>query len=266
FQALVNALTSASLGMISQYIGSKSYKEASIFASRFFTLAFLSGGALSVILLMFRHSIFTIILSTPLEIFDYVMAYSGVIAFDVFFNYIALMYTTILQSIGDTRSPAAVNGFAVIVNIVLDPFLVLGIGPFPRLGVVGASLTDVMGKIISIVALVYVLRKSYPELKVRFTRKVNVEWICLVLRIGLPILTLGLMNGFAFLMQLKLINMLGVVTATAFSIGFVVFDIVDVVLWGLSGAPAIMSVRALERKNQREQKRLPGRQPCSYFF
>lgn len=245
FQALANALTAASLGMISQYVGSKAYKEASLSASRFFTLALLSGGVLSITLLTLRHPIFTIILSTPTEIFDYVIAYSGVIAFDVFFNYIALTYTTILQSIGDTRRPAAVNVIALTINIALDPFFVLGIGPFPRLGVVGAAITDVMGKIISIVALTYVLQKSYPELKVRLTRQINLEWMRLVLHIGLPILTLGLMNGFAFLMQLKLINMVGVITATAFSIGFVVLDIVDAVLWGLSGAPAIMIGQSL---------------------
>lgn len=245
FQAVANALNAASLSMVSQYIGSKAYKEASLSASRFFTLACLSGGALSMILLTLRYPIFTVILSTPPEIFDYVMAYSGVIAFDVFFNYIAITYTTILQSIGDTRRPAVVNVLAVLINVALDPFFILGIGPFPRLGVVGAALTDVMGKIISITALTYVLRKSYPELKIRFTRQMNLEWLRLALRIGLPILTLGLMNGFAFLMQLKLINMVGVITATAFSIGFVVLDVVDAVLWGLSGAPAIMIGQSL---------------------
>ena len=75
------------------------------------------------------------------------------------FNYIALTYTTILQSVGDTKRPAIVNVVSFVINIVLDPFLVLGIGPFPRLRVVGAALTDVMGKIISITALTYILRK-----------------------------------------------------------------------------------------------------------
>jgi putative MATE family efflux protein len=245
FQAVANALNTASLSMVSQYVGSKAYKEASVSASRFFTLACLSGGTLSVILLTLRYSIFTVILSTPPEIFDYVIAYSGVIAFDVFFNYIAITYTTILQGIGDTRRPAIVNVLAVLVNATLDPFFVLGIRPFPRLGVVGAALTDVMGKIISITALTYVLRRSYPELKVRFTGQIDFKWMRLVLRIGLPIMTLGLMNGFAFLIQLKLINMAGVVAATAFSIGFVVLDVVDAVLWGLSGAPAIMIGQSL---------------------
>jgi len=266
FQALANALTAASLGIISQYIGGKAYKEASLSASRFFTLAFISGSALSITLLTLRHPIFTAILSTPQEVFDYVIAYSGVIAFDVFFNYIALTYTTILQSVGDTRRPAAVNILAVLINIALDPFLILGIGPFPRLGVVGAAITDVIGKIISITALTYILRKNYPELKVRLTRQIDAEWIHLVLKIGLPMLALGLLNGFAFLMQLKLINMVGIVTATAFSIGFVVLDIVDAALWGLSGAPAIMIGQSLGAEKPERAKEVAWKAAILIFL
>ncbi len=255
FQALAMALTTASLGIVSQYIGGKAYKSASNEASRFFTASFIAGAILSLSLFALRSSIFTWLVSTPPEIFEDIMKYSSVISFDIFFNYLALTYTTLLQSVGDTKRPAMVNVVSVGVNVLLDPFFVLGIGPFPRLGVVGAALTDVMGKIISIIALTYILRRNYPELKIAFTKKIDSEWIRLVLRIGLPILTLGLMNGFAFLLQLRLVNMLGIVVATAFSIGFVVNDIVDAALWGLSGAPAIMvgqSLGAGDRKRARD--------------
>jgi putative MATE family efflux protein len=254
FQALLMALTAACLGIVSQHIGSKAYEDASKAASRFFTFSFTAGATLSLLLLALRSAIFTYVVSTPPEIFEDLMKYSGVIAFDIFFNYISLTYTTLLQSIGDTKRPAIVNGIAVGINALLDPFLVLGIGPFPRLGVVGASATDVMGKIISISALTYILRKNYPELKVRFTREIDVGWVRLVLRIGLPILALGLTNGFAFLMQLRIINTLGIVVATAFSIGFVINDIVDSALWGLSGATAIMVGQNLGAENRKRAK------------
>jgi len=254
FQALANAITTASLSIISQYVGSKAYREASQSASRFFTMSLISGGILSILLLGLRNSIFTVVLSTPPEIFEDVIKYSGIIAFDVFFNYIALTYTTILQSVGDTKGPAVVNVLSVAINIALDPFLVLGIGPFPRLGVVGAALTDVLGKIISIISLTYILRRHYPELHIRPTKEIDVTWARLVLRIGLPILTLGLTNGFAFLMQLRLVNMLGIITATAFSIGFIIMDIVDAALWGLSGAPAIMIGQNLGAGNRKRSK------------
>jgi putative MATE family efflux protein len=265
FQAVSMALTTANLSIVSQYIGGKAYKKASLEASRFFTASFFVGVILSLSLFFLRGPIFTMVVSTPPEISEDVMAYSGVIALDIFFNYIVLTYTTLLQSVGDTKRPAIVNVVSVGVNVLLDPFFIFGIGPFPRLGVVGAALTDVMGKIISISALTYMLRRNYPDLKIRFTKKIDSEWTRLVLRIGLPILTLGLMNGFAFLMQLRLVNMLGIMVATAFSIGFVIMDIVDAALWGLSGAPAIMIGQSLGAGDCRRAKEVAFRAALLIF-
>ncbi|MEM4462536.1 MAG: MATE family efflux transporter [Candidatus Bathyarchaeia archaeon] len=240
FQALLNALNAANLSMVSQYIGSKSFKEATYEASRFMTVAVASGLSLCMLLFSLRRYIFTTILSTPEEMLNYVLDYSAVISIDVFLNYIVLTYTTLLQALGDTRRPAFINIVAVTVNIILDPFLVLGIGPFPRLGVIGAAATDVMGKIISISAMAYIFMKNYPEFKIRLTRNIDIEWIRLVMRIGLPILATGSMNGFAFLLQLRIINMLGVIASAAYAIGFIIMDIADAALWGLTGATAVM--------------------------
>jgi Na+-driven multidrug efflux pump len=148
FQALVMATNAASLSIVSQYVGAKAYKNASVEASRFFTTACFSGIALNIILLTLREQIFSWLIFTPPEIFDDVMAFSAVTAFDVLFMSIAFTFTTLLQSVGDTRRPAIINIVAVAINVALDPFLVLGVGPFPRLGVVGAAVTDVMGKIL----------------------------------------------------------------------------------------------------------------------
>lgn len=254
FHAPINALTAAALSIVSQYVGGKAYKKASLEASRFFTVCIVAGVSLSLTLLTLRSYIFTWIMSTPPEIFEEVMKYSGIIAFDIVLSYVALTYTTVLQSVGDTKRPAVVNVASVGVNILLDPFLVLGIGPFPRLGVVGASLTDVMGKIVSIIALTYILGKNYPELKMVFTGEIDVEWARIVLRIAVPLLAFGLTNGLAFLVQLRLVNMLGVTVAAAFSIGFVVMDIVDTALWGMSGAPAIMVGQSLGAENQKRAR------------
>jgi Na+-driven multidrug efflux pump len=125
FQAFLMALMAACLGIVSQHIGNRAYDDASKSASRFFTLSFTAGATLSLLLLALRSTIFTFVVSTPPEIFEDLMKYSGIIAFDIFFNYISLTYTTLLQSIGDTKRPVIVNGVAVGINALLDPFLVL---------------------------------------------------------------------------------------------------------------------------------------------
>ncbi len=67
--------------------------------------------------------------------------------------YVAALFTTSLSDTlesgftgwGDTRAALYVNVVAIVVNLVLDPFLILGWGPFPRLEVFGAGLATAIG-------------------------------------------------------------------------------------------------------------------------
>ncbi|MEM2438632.1 MAG: MATE family efflux transporter [Candidatus Bathyarchaeia archaeon] len=254
FQALVMATNAACLSIISQYIGARAYRNASTEASRFFTVACITGVTLNITLLILREWIFSWLIFTPPEIFGEVMTFSAITAFDVLFMAIAFTLTTLLQSLGDTKWPATINIISVVINVVLDPFLVLGIGPFPRLGVLGAAITDVMGKILSIIGQTFILRKSYPMLRLRFTRDLNLEWAKVVLRIGFPVLSFGLLNGFAFILQQRLVNMLGIIVATAFSIGFVIIQIVDGMLFGLCQATAIIVGQSLGASNSKRAR------------
>ena len=101
--------------------------------------------------------------------------YAGIIAFNVVTSYIVLAYSTILQSMGDTRKPAIVNWLTSLTNIILDPFLILGIGPFPRLGVTGAAIATVSCSALGATALFLIIKRLYPDLKVRLTKDIDVD-------------------------------------------------------------------------------------------
>jgi putative MATE family efflux protein len=58
------------------------------------------------------------------------------------FGFFAIEAT--FRAAGDTRTPFIMLAGSVCVSILLDPLLIIGIGPFPRLGVEGAALASVM--------------------------------------------------------------------------------------------------------------------------
>ncbi|MEM2377765.1 MAG: MATE family efflux transporter [Candidatus Korarchaeum sp.] len=254
FNAPMMALNAVGMSVISQYIGMGRYGDASASASRLLTSSLSLGILFSATLLSMRAHIFSLAVSTPDEIYGWVMDYSAVISLNILVQYVAFSYQIVLQAIGDTKRPAVINAVAVSVNTILDPLLILGIPPFPRTGVLGAALTDLLGSLIALVALNRLVSR-YQGLEMRLTRNFSMDWVKLSVKIGLPILSMGIMNSLAFIAQLRLVNALGVVVVAAYSIGFVVADIVDAALFGLTGASSIMIGQSLgANRNERAKE------------
>lgn len=91
------------------------------------------------------------------------------------------------RATGDTKTPGMIMLVAVFVNIILDPLLIFGIGPFPRLEIVGAALATVVGRTITLCVALWVLIRrdkmitfERPSLKTLFQ-----SWKY-ILYIGLP--------------------------------------------------------------------------------
>ncbi|OCA89228.1 MATE family efflux transporter [Pradoshia sp. D12] len=66
----------------------------------------------------------------------------------VIFSIINLLYSMILNSMGNSKTPFRVYTIGFLVNMILDPFLIFGIGFIPGMGVVGAALATLTANII----------------------------------------------------------------------------------------------------------------------
>ena len=72
----------------------------------------------------------------------------------VVFQYIGFALTGLYTAQGDSKTPLKANFIGLLLNMVLDPLLILGVGPFPRLEIVGAAVATVFAQIVSCVVLI----------------------------------------------------------------------------------------------------------------
>lgn len=103
------------------------------------------------------------------------------------FVIVPMLGNFIIRATGDMRTPMWIMLFAVLVNAVLDPLLIFGLGPFPRLELQGAALATVIAQALTLIAAVYVLRHQKKVLafgRPGFREVIN-SWKS-VLHIGLP--------------------------------------------------------------------------------
>jgi putative MATE family efflux protein len=74
-----------------------------------------------------------------------------------------------IRAIGDTKTPSAIMLIAVTVNGIMDPLLIFGLGPFPRLELQGAAIATVIARASTLIVSLYVL--IFREQMIIFARR-----------------------------------------------------------------------------------------------
>ncbi len=129
------------------------------------------------------------------------------------FGFFALEAT--FRAAGDTRTPFLMLAGSVCVSILLDPLLIIGLGPFPRLGVEGAALASVMVRGGGFLfGLVIALRRGL--LRVRAP-----DWRALptIVRIGAPLSLAGVLLSVIYMWLTRFTARFGTPALAALGVG-----------------------------------------------
>lgn len=121
------------------------------------------------------------------------VAYLRILFLAAPFTFTYLNCEFLMRAAGDTRAPLVVAGIAVLFNAVLDPLLIYGVGPFPRLGVPGAGWATLLAQALACaVFAVYALRRhaSFP-LTPAALHRFDARLVGSLLRIGFPGMAVG---------------------------------------------------------------------------
>ena len=107
-----------------------------------------------------------------------------------------LMFTLtgVYRGMGDMRTPLIVMAVVTVVSLVGDYLLIFGIGPFPRLGVVGAGIATVTSRVVSMAMFLGYMHKSHLGHALRGSWRPRWEWWRRILNIGTPAGAQGLLR------------------------------------------------------------------------
>ena len=125
-----------------------------------------------------------------------------------------------IRATGDTKSPAVIMAIAGLVNIVLDPFLIFGIGPFPRLELRGAALASVISWSITFAATIWILGKREKMIGFPlFAAKQSLESWKQILRISLPAAGTNILEPLSMAVLTRMVVQFGEEAVAAFGVG-----------------------------------------------
>ncbi len=115
------------------------------------------------------------------------LEYLVVIAIGFIFPFCNQVFTGIFNGRGDSKSPFRINALGLIVNIVLDPLLINGLGPIPAMGVLGAALATVIAQAVVFFVFIYEIRFMHTLFKhFSFFKSSRVSEAKLTFKMGFP--------------------------------------------------------------------------------
>ena len=174
---------------VAQCIGRGERDRAHGFAQAAVQLATLMGMAYAVISLLFTRQMVAFFQLTDLEAQTAALSYTKIACGLIVFSFLTLTMTGLYTAQGDSKTPFLANLIGLITNMILDPVLILGPGPFPKLGVVGAAIATVTAQAIVMMMMILgvIIQKKENVLKgIRLTAKIPKEYLGGLCRIGIP--------------------------------------------------------------------------------
>ena len=174
---------------VAQCIGRDERDRAHGFAQAAVQLATLMGMAYAVISLLFTRQMVAFFQLTDPEAQTAALSYTKIACGLIVFSFLTLTMTGLYTAQGDSKTPFLANLIGLITNMILDPVLILGPGPFPKLGVVGAAIATVTAQaiVMTMMILGVIIQKKENVLKgIRLTAKIPKEYLGGLCRIGIP--------------------------------------------------------------------------------
>ncbi len=154
---------------------------------------FSSHGLLLAVLLVIIASSFGLISIEPLfrllgaepQLIPLIEQYMQVWYFTIPLLVIPMAGNAAIRASGDTKTPAKIMMLAGLINGILDPLLIFGIGPFPELGIQGAAIASGLSWLGALTGSLYILIKREKLLALPYFPTLFSDWRQ-ILKIGTP--------------------------------------------------------------------------------
>lgn len=252
-------IRTAVLALTARFFGRGDRSGISRAGSWGLVLALLAGTFIFVLLLLFRYPLMGFFEGS--DTFrsggaEY-LVYTGL---GSVFMFLYLAAGAVFHGCGNTKIPLLVIGTANAVNVIMDPLLIFGFGPFPEMGIAGAGLATLLGNGAGAFLAVLLLTKSPgPVPPFRFTLAGREPLLRDMIRISLPAAGQMSTRPVSGMLLIRMVSAFGTAPVAAFGIGLRLTGFCAVFTTGLSAAVAAITGQGLGRENPEAPRAALGR-------
>ena len=232
FVSTAIGLTAATIALVSQHVGADNDRQADRVVAQTTLLALVVSTLLAAGGFAARYELLTLI-GAEGQVFVEALAYIEVIFLSIPLTFLFLAFRSSLQGAGDTKTAMWLVAISAGMNVVIDPFFILGWGPFPELGTQGAAVATFISRFFAAAAGVYILLRGGFGVRLRIgDLRPDVSILKKLLVIGYPATLDGWARSFAAVVMAAFVAQFTVAAIAAYGIGVRLMS----VTWSVAGA------------------------------
>jgi len=253
--AIAIGLGTATTSMVSRRIGEKNPDAASVAAFQ----AILTGVIISLLIGLPGALLSGRLLGMMGASKTIVESMSGYTSIMLGGNIVIMMLfiiNAIFRSAGDAAVAMKVLWIGNIINIMLDPCLIFGLGPFPHLGVTGAAVATTIGRGCAVLVQFYLL--FFGRKRIRLSKKhliINFKIMIKLLKLSFGSIGQNLISTSSWIALVRIISIFGSEVVAGYTIAIRIIGFTLMPSWGISNAASTLVGQNLGAKKPERAER-----------
>src|SRR5580692_4365957 len=233
-------LSLSTTAMVARRIGEKDPEGAAVAGVQAIFLGLFVSLAIGVPCFFYAPELLRLMGATP-EIISTGSGYTRICLGGSCAVLLLFLNNAIFRGAGDAAIAMRLLWVSNIINLFLDPCLIFGIGPFPKLGVTGAALATFTGRSIGVAYQFYRLLKGTERIRI-LTRQVRIQFDVLwrLVRVSVTGILQFAIAHTSWIGLVRIVSTFGAAAVAGYTIAIRIVIFVILPSWGLSNAAATL--------------------------
>jgi len=218
--SLVGAISVGVTALVARFIGAKRPDQAAFSARQAYLFSIFFALGVTIVGVLLAKWAF-ILMGTAPDVTHLGVRYLRIIFAGAISFFILDVLAAIFRASGDTKTPMLVIMGSLGLNIVLDPILIFGWGPFPRMETDGAALASIFSQGVASLLFILLIIRGKLVFKFSLLPKLDLDFsmIWRILRIGIPASSAWILFSIVYLFINKIVVLFGTEAIAALGIG-----------------------------------------------
>lgn len=238
--AVALGLSMATTATVARRIGEKDHEAASVAALQSIILGVLASIPVAVIAITFAPQMFHL-MGASRTVTDLGAGYARVILGGNVVIMELFLINAVFRGAGDASIAMRVLWIANAINIVLDPCLIFGLGPFPKLGVTGSAIATTIGRGTGVLFQLWFLFSGRGRVKIDWRRaRIDFEVMAKMIRISIGGMFQFLVATASWVGLMRMVAMFGDAALAGYTVALRIIIFAILPSWGMSNAAATL--------------------------